>query len=133
VLSGDESGPDFIPTAKSQQTKGRVSADVRYWPSVDMPSLHRTCPLSGAKRHQTDLVLHRFLLAFPVRFASASISLEIKILSDRSSAFAMAMAIRLMLGLTRILMNSVRGSSLSTLVADLPFRAFFIISARQIE
>jgi hypothetical protein len=33
VLSGDESGPDFIiPTAKSQQTKERVSADVRYWP-----------------------------------------------------------------------------------------------------
>jgi hypothetical protein len=47
-------------------------------------------------------LLHRFLLAFPVRFASASISLEIKILSDRSSAFAMATAICLMLGLTRI-------------------------------
>jgi DNA polymerase III subunit delta len=37
-----------------------------------------------------------------LRIASASISLEIKILSDRSSAFAMATAICLMLGLTRI-------------------------------
>jgi hypothetical protein len=69
--------------------------------------------LSGAKRtclvalHMSAFdpkrtLLHRFLLAFPVRFASASISLEIKILSDRSSAFAMATAICLMLGLTRI-------------------------------
>jgi hypothetical protein len=38
VLSGDESGPDFIPTTKSQQTKGRLSADVRYWPKADIPS-----------------------------------------------------------------------------------------------